>query len=73
MNNEQIEHGALKVIEIIGVSTTSFDDAVKLGVAKAAESISGITSVEVANMTAQVRDGKLTQYQATIKLSFVVR
>lgn len=71
--NDQIGQGALKVIEIIGVSTKSFDDAVKQGVAKAAESVSGITTVEVANMSAQVRDGQLTQYRATIRLAFVVR
>ena len=71
--NDQIGQGALKVIEIIGVSTKSFDDAVQQGVSKAAESISGITTVEVANMSAQVRDGQLTQYRATIRLAFVVR
>jgi flavin-binding protein dodecin len=71
--NDQMGQGALKVIEIIGVSTKSFDDAVQQGVSKAAESISGITTVEVANMSAQVRDGQLTQYRATIRLAFVVR
>jgi len=71
--NDQMGQGALKVIEIIGVSTTSFDDAVKQGVAKAAESISGISNVEVSNMSAQVRDGQLTQYRATLRLAFVVR
>lgn len=71
--NDQMGQGALKVIEIIGVSATSFDEAVKQGVAKAAESISGITTVEVTNMSAQVRDGQLTQYRATIRLAFVVR
>lgn len=71
--NDQIGQGALKVIEIIGVSTKSFDDAVQQGVSKAAESISGISTVEVANMSAQVRDGQLTQYRATIRLAFVVR
>ena len=71
--NDQIGQGALKVIEIIGVSTESFDDAVKQGVAKAAESISGITTVEIANLSAQVRDGQLSHYRATIRLSFVVR
>lgn len=71
--NDQMGQGALKVIEIIGVSTTSFDDAVKQGVAKAAESISGISNVEVSNISAQVRDGQLTQYRATLRLAFVVR
>ena len=37
-----IEKGAIKVIELIGISDDSFEDAVKRGVARAAESISGM-------------------------------
>ena len=70
---EPIEQGAIKVIEIIGVSVEGFDDAVKQAVAKAAQSINGITGVEVVKTAASVKDGKITQYTATVKLAFVVR
>lgn len=70
---EYIDKGAVKVIEIIGISDTSFDDAIQRGVAKAAESVQGITGVEIENMTARVKDGKVTQYHATMKMAFAVK
>lgn len=71
--NDWIETGAVKVIEVIGVSNESFEDAVHQAVAKAAESVKGITGVEVVNMNARVLDGKVSQYRATCKLAFTVR
>lgn len=68
-----IDRGAIKVIEVIGVSDRSFEDAVSQAVAKASESISGITGVEVINMNARVTDGKVSQYRAACKLAFVVK
>ncbi len=70
---EFIEQGAVKVIEVIGISSEGFDDAVSRAVAKAAESISGITGVEVLKMSARVTDGAITQYRVTCKLAFAVR
>ena len=70
---EYVSKGAIKVLEIIGISEDSFDDAVSQAVAKAAETIDGITGVEVTNQTARVKDGKITQYHATVKLAFAVK
>ena len=70
---ESIESGAIKVIEVIGVSSVSFDDAVKNAVDKAAESISAITGVEVQSMSAKVEDGRITQYRSALKLAFIVK
>lgn len=68
-----IDSGAVKVIEIIGVSEKSFEDAVGNAVSKASESVKGITGVEVIAQTASVEDGKVTRYSATCKLAFVVK
>ncbi|MEZ5175224.1 MAG: dodecin family protein [Acidimicrobiia bacterium] len=68
-----IETNAVKTIEITGVSTTGFEDAIDKAVAKAAESVSGITTVEITRQTADVRDGRVAAYRATVKLSFIVR
>lgn len=68
-----IESGAVKVIEVIGISTDGFEAAVESAVAKAAESVSGITGVEVQKFSARVVDGKVVQYRATVKLAFAVR
>ena len=68
-----IESGAVKVIEVIGISKDGFEAAVDNAVAKASESIKGITGVEVQNLSARVDDGKVIQYRATVKLAFAVR
>ena len=70
---DNIDGNAVKIIEIMGVSTTGFEDAVNQAVAKAAESINGITSVEVVRQTATVRDGSVVRYEVTVKLAFAVR
>ncbi len=68
-----IEKGAVKVVELIGISDTSFEDAVQQAVDKAAESISGITGLEVQTLNARVVDGRITQYRASVKLAFAVK
>lgn len=69
---DYIAKGAIKVIEVIGVSDRSWEDAVGQAVAKASESVKGITGVEVVAQTARVSEGKVVQYNATVKLAFVV-
>ena len=56
---EFIETGAVKVIEVIGISGEGFEAAIDNAVAKASESIAGITGVEVQNLSARVDDGKV--------------
>ena len=68
-----IDSGAVKVIEIIGVSDKNFEDAISNAVKKASESISGITGVEVVSQTAKVDDGKVIRFSATCKLAFAVK
>ena len=67
-----IDKGAVKVIEIIGVSEKSWEDAVDQAVAKSAESLKGISGVEVLSFTARVKDGKVASYNATCKIAFAV-
>ena len=71
--SEYISAGAVKVIEVIGVSEQSWEDAVHQAVAKAAETIQGITGVEVLRWTARIREGRVVQYHADVKLAFGVR
>lgn len=55
-----------KVIEIIPTSSKGFDDAVKQGVSRASETISGITGLEVSK-------GKITEYRVILKVTFVLK
>jgi hypothetical protein len=70
---DQPEIGAVKIIEIMGISTQSFDHAIDEAVAKAAESINGITGVEIVRQTGTVKDGRIERYSVVVKLSFIVK
>ncbi|MGI6659464.1 MAG: dodecin family protein [Dethiobacteraceae bacterium] len=62
-----------KIIELVGESSKSFEDAVKNAVAEAARTIENITGVEVHNLTAQVKDGEIVEYKANVRLAFGVK
>lgn len=62
-----------KIIELLGESKTSWDDAVATAVAEAARTVDNITGVRVKNMTANVEDGKIVEYKADVEVAFAVR
>lgn len=62
----------VKVVELVGESPTSWDEAVANAVADAARTIDNITGVEVANLTANVDNGRITEYKANVKVAFAV-
>ncbi|HNR44890.1 MAG TPA: dodecin family protein [Methanofastidiosum sp.] len=61
-----------KVIEVVGKSEISWEDAVAKAVFVASKTVHNIKGVEVEKLTGKVTDGKITKYKATVKLIFVV-
>jgi flavin-binding protein dodecin len=61
-----------KVIELTAGSPDSFEDAVRAAVAKAGESIHNIESAWVAEQKAVVSGGNVTEFRATVRITFVV-
>ncbi len=61
-----------KVVELIGSSKLSFEDAVKNTVDEASKTIRGISGVWVKSFKAVVENGKITEYRAIVKLTFLV-
>jgi len=59
-----------KVIELIGSSPTSWEDAVQTIVAKAAKSIRDLRVVEVVKLDARLEDGKVKAFRAKVNISF---
>ena len=59
-----------KVIELVGTSTESFHDAAKAAVDMAAKSLRDLRVAEIEKMDALIKDGKVEQYRAKIKVSF---
>ena len=62
-----------KVIEINAASSTSIEEAVRLGVAKTAETVAGIRGVWVNEIKADVgEDGEISQWRVNLRITFVV-
>ena len=61
-----------KVIELVGKSEIGWEDAANNAVKAASRTLHDITGVEVVNMTAKVRDGKIIEYKTTVKIAFAV-
>ncbi len=60
----------LKVVEILGNSTVSFEDAVKNVVLEASKTIKDIKSVYVQDMQVTVNNNKIMEYRVTTKVCF---
>jgi flavin-binding protein dodecin len=61
-----------KVIEVIGSSATSTDDAIREAVSAASKSIRGITSADVIEVSCDIDQGVVTRWNALVKISFPV-
>jgi flavin-binding protein dodecin len=63
----------IKVLELIGTSTKSWEDAAENAIQEATETLQGITGLEVMAQTAKVENGKVTEYRTTVKVAFLVK
>jgi dodecin len=59
-----------KVIEVIGTSTQSWEDAAKNAVETAGRTLRDLHVVEVVKTDITVKDGKVQAYRARVLLSF---
>jgi len=59
-----------KVIELIGTSNSSWEDAAKNAVERASKSLRNLRIAEVKDLDMKVEDGKVTAYRAKVSLSF---
>lgn len=61
----------VRVLEFVGESKHSFEDAVKNAVQQAARQYPGLTGVEVYNFTGDVVDGQIVDFKANVKVACV--
>jgi flavin-binding protein dodecin len=62
----------VKIIEVIGSSEKSWEEAAENAVADATKSVRNIVGLDVINQTAKVKDGKISRFKTTMKLAFEV-
>ena len=59
-----------KVIELVGTSTVSWEDAAKNAVIKASKTLRDLRIAEVTAMDMHLNEGKVEYYRTKVKLSF---
>ena len=60
-----------KLIELVGTSSESYEEAVSNAISKAKESLSDLAWWEVTELRGGIRDGAL-EYQVKLKIAFKV-
>jgi dodecin len=63
-----------KVLEIVGNSDKSWQDAAQVALDEAKKTVHGITGIEITDMTAKVdsNTGNITEYHTAVKIAFGV-
>ena len=61
-----------KLIELTGASATSVEDAVQTAIAQAARTVRNMSWFEVIETRGAIADGKVTQWQVTMKIGFKI-
>ena len=59
-----------KIIELVGSSTVSWEDAAKNAITKASKSLRDLRIAEVLAQDIHMKDGKIDFYRTKVKLSF---
>ena len=59
-----------KVIQLIGTSTKSWEDAAKAAVDRAGQSLRDLRVAEISELDMTLKDGKIEAYRAKVKVSF---
>ncbi|MDO3378413.1 dodecin [Geoalkalibacter halelectricus] len=63
-----------KKIEVIGISSQSIEDAIQAAIHRASQSLERISWFEVQEVRGHVGpEGKVTEYQVVLKVSFELR
>lgn len=62
-----------KVIELIGTSTTSWEEAAQNAITTAGRSLKDLRIAEIGKLDMKVEDGRVSAYRARVQLSFKYR
>jgi flavin-binding protein dodecin len=62
-----------KIIEIVGSSPTSIEEAIEKAVARASQTLDELRWFEVVNTRGHVEGGKVAHYQVTLRVGFTLR
>lgn len=61
-----------KITEISASSAKSFEDAVKVGIARADKTLRNVTGAWISEQKVVVDGGKITEYRVHMKVTFIL-
>ncbi|GAB4329268.1 MAG: dodecin family protein [Candidatus Zixiibacteriota bacterium] len=61
-----------KTIELVGTSDKGYEDAIKSAIDEAGKTLKGMAWFEVKELRGGIKDNKLSEFQAIIKVGFVL-
>lgn len=61
-----------RVTEIITSSKKGFDDAIKIGIARAVKTLEGVTGAWVQDQKVEIRNNKVVEYRVNLKITFIL-
>lgn len=70
MAKKSEEDGIYKIVEIVGTSKLSWEDAAKKAVETASKTLRDLRVAEIIKLDMKVVDGKVVAYRARVSLSF---
>ena len=65
-----MSNSVYKIIELVGTSKTSWEDAANNVVKKASKTLRDLRIAEVTTMDMSIKDGEIESYRTRVKLSF---
>jgi len=67
---KKTEDGVYKIVEVVGTSRKSWEDAASMAVATASKTLRDLRIAEVTKLDMKVEEGKVVAYRARVSLSF---
>ena len=64
------DHHVYKVVELVGSSPTSIEDAIKSAIARAGSTLRNMRWFEVVETRGHVEDGRVAHFQVALKLGY---
>lgn len=62
-----------RVTEITSSSPKSFEDAMRVGIARATKTLHNVTGAWLKNQEVVIEDGKITEYRVRLKVTFILK
>ncbi len=66
------DHHIYKVVELVGSSPDSIEDAIKSDLARARQTLRNLRWFEVVETRGHIEDGEVHHYQVTLKVGFTL-